>query len=128
LQESPKATGRSKLIGSIRRECVDHIVTWTEFQRGCTLGLKETAKAREAAARKAIESIGGKIESINFTASGEYHVAMIAEYPNAATAAALIAMMVFTGAVLKFNLIELITMSEIDRAYVVLTDPVVFGP
>jgi len=90
--------------------------------------LKETAKAREAAARKAIESIGGKIESINFTASGEYHVAMIAEYPNAATAAALIAMMVSTGAVLKFNLIELITMSEIDRAYVALTDPVAFGP
>ncbi len=57
-------------------------------------------------------------------ASGEYHLAMTAEYPDAATAAALIAMMVSTGAVSKFNIIELITTSEIDRAYVALTDPV----
>jgi hypothetical protein len=37
------------------------------------------------------------------------------------TAAALIALMVSTGAVSKFNLIELVTLSEIDRAYVALT-------
>ncbi len=64
------------------------------------------------------------MESIYFMASGEYHLAMTAEYPDAATAAALIAMMVSTGAVSKFNIIELITTSEIDRAYVALTDPV----
>ena len=84
--------------------------------------LKETATVREALARKAIESIGGKVESIYFTASGEYHVAMIAEYPDAAVAAALVAMMVSSGAVSKFNRIELITVSEIDRAYVTLQE------
>jgi uncharacterized protein with GYD domain len=89
--------------------------------------LQETAMAREAAARKAIESISGKIESIYFTASGEFQVAIIAEYPNAATAATLATMILSTGAVSKFNLIELITASEIDRAYVVLTNPVETG-
>ena len=82
---------------------------------------------RETFARKAIESVGGKVESIYFTASGEYHIAMTAEYPDAATAAAVIALMVSTGAVSKFNLIELITTSEIDRAYAALTDPVASG-
>jgi hypothetical protein len=36
-------------------------------------------------------------------------------------------LMVSTGAVSKFNLIELITTSEIDRAYAALTDPVASG-
>jgi uncharacterized protein with GYD domain len=45
------------------------------------------------------------VESIYFTASGEYHIAMTAEYPDAATAAAVIALMVSTGVVSKFNLI-----------------------
>jgi len=88
---------------------------------GSKVFFKETAAARDAAARKAIESIGGKIEATYFTASGEYHLAIIAEYPNAATAAAFIALMVSAGAVSKFNLIELVTLSEIDRAYVALT-------
>jgi uncharacterized protein with GYD domain len=67
------------------------------------------------------------VESIYFTASGKYHLAMTAEFPDAATAAALIALMVSTGAVSKFNIIELITTSEIDRACAALTAPVASG-
>jgi uncharacterized protein with GYD domain len=89
--------------------------------------LQETAAAREAASRKAIESIGGKIESVYFTASGEYQVALIAEYPDAAMAATLVAMIISTGAVSRFNLVELIAASEIDRAYIALTNPVATG-
>ena len=94
---------------------------------GSKVLLKEKVVAREALARKAIESVGGKVESVYFTASGEYHLATIAEYPDSATAAALVAMMVSTGAVSKFNIMELIKASEIDRAYLALTDPVVCG-
>jgi uncharacterized protein with GYD domain len=94
---------------------------------GSKVLLKEKVTAREAFARNAIESVGGKVESIYFTASGEYHLAMTAEYPDAATAAALFALMVSTGAVFKFNIIELITTSEIDRAYAALTNPVASG-
>jgi len=46
--------------------------------------LKEKVTVRETLARKAIESVGGRVESIYFTASAEYHLAMIAEYPDAA--------------------------------------------
>jgi uncharacterized protein with GYD domain len=94
---------------------------------GSKVLLKEKATVRETFARKAIESVGGKVESIYFTASGEYHIAMTAEYPDAAMAAAVIASMVSTGAASKFNLIELITPSEIDRAYAALTDPAASG-
>ena len=94
---------------------------------GSKVLLKEKVTVRETFATKAIESVGGKVESIYFTASGEYHIAMTAEYPDAAMAAAVVALMVSTGAVSKFNLIELITTSEIDRAYAALTDPVASG-
>jgi hypothetical protein len=47
---------------------------------------------------------------------------MIAEYPDAAVAAALVAMMVSTGTVSKFNRVELVSVSEIDRAYVTLQE------
>ena len=82
---------------------------------------KETLTARETLATKAVESVGGRVESIYFTVSGEYHLAMTAEYPDSATVAALFATMVSLGAVSKFNIIELITTSEIDRAYAALT-------
>jgi uncharacterized protein with GYD domain len=78
---------------------------------------------REAAARKAIESVGGKVESIYFAASGEYQAVMIVEYPAAPMVAALTAMLVSTGAISRFNIIELVTASEIDRAYAALRDP-----
>jgi uncharacterized protein with GYD domain len=66
--------------------------------------LKEKVTVRETFATKAIESVGGKVESIYFTASGEYHIAMTAEYPDAAMAAAVIALMVSTGAVFRVQL------------------------
>jgi uncharacterized protein with GYD domain len=77
--------------------------------------LKEKAAAREAASRKATESVGGKLEAWYWTSSGEYNVAAIGEYPDAATANALGALLMSTGAMSKFNVIELLTASEIDR-------------
>jgi uncharacterized protein with GYD domain len=56
--------------------------------------LREKAAVREAAARKAIESIGGKVEAIYFAVSGQYQAVMIVECPTAAMAAALTAMLV----------------------------------
>ena len=77
--------------------------------------LKDKAAGREAASRKAAESAGGKLEAWYWTGSGEYHVAAIGEYPDAATAGAFGAMLMSSGAVSKFNVIELLTASEIDR-------------
>ena len=90
---------------------------------GSKILLKEKVAVRETFARKAIESVGGKVELIYFTASGEYHIVIIAEYADSAMAAAIFATMVSTGAVSRFNIIELITTADIDRAYLALTDP-----
>ncbi len=78
--------------------------------------LKEKAAAREAAARKAIESLGGKLEAFYWSSSGEYSGIAISELPDAATGAAFIAMVQSTGSFSEFKTIELLTASEIDRA------------
>jgi uncharacterized protein with GYD domain len=47
--------------------------------------LKEKAAAREAAAKKAIESVGGKLETFYWVGSGEYTGIAISELPDAAS-------------------------------------------
>jgi uncharacterized protein with GYD domain len=49
-------------------------------------------------------------------ATGEYTGITIAELPDAATAAALMALVSSTGAFSEFRSIELLTASEMDRA------------
>ncbi len=78
--------------------------------------LKEKAAAREAAAKKAFESVGGKLEAVYWAATGEYTGIVIAELPDAASGAALNALVNSTGAFSEFRSIELLTPSEIDRA------------
>ena len=78
--------------------------------------LKEKATARETAARKAAESVGGKIETFYWVGTGEYTGIVISELPDAASGAALIAMVASTGAFSEFKSIELLTANEIDRA------------
>ena len=78
--------------------------------------LKEKAAGREAAARQAFESAGGRLETIYWGATGEYSVVVIAELPDAATGAALAALIDSSGAFSKFRSIELLTTNEIDRA------------
>jgi uncharacterized protein with GYD domain len=78
--------------------------------------LKEKAAAREAAARKAYESVGGKIEVFYWVGSGEYTGIAIGEMPDAASAAAFTALVDSSGAFAEFRSIELLTASEIDRA------------
>jgi uncharacterized protein with GYD domain len=78
--------------------------------------LKEKATAREIAARKAIESVGGKIEIFYWVGTGEFTGIAISELPDAASGAAFIAMVDSSGAFSKFQSIELLTASEFDRA------------
>lgn len=79
--------------------------------------LKEKAAAgREAVIRKAVESVGGKVELIYWTSAGEYSGIAISELPDSATGAAFAAMVTSTGSFSEFKAIELLTASEIDRA------------
>jgi uncharacterized protein with GYD domain len=78
--------------------------------------LKEKAAAREVAAGKAIESVGGKIETFYWVGTGEYTGMAISELPDTASAAAFHALVDSSGAFSTFQSIELLTASEIDRA------------
>jgi uncharacterized protein with GYD domain len=78
--------------------------------------LKEKAAAREGAAKKAIESVGGKLEIFYWVGSGEYTGVAISELPDAASGAAFLALVDASGAFSRFNNIELLTASEVDRA------------
>jgi uncharacterized protein with GYD domain len=78
--------------------------------------LKEKAAAREVASRKAFESVGGKLETFYWATSGEYTGIAIAELPDAASGAALLALVDSSGAFSEFRIIELLTASEVDRA------------
>jgi uncharacterized protein with GYD domain len=78
--------------------------------------LKDKAAGREAALKKALESVGGKLESVYWVATGEYNGFAIYESPDAATNAAAQALIEATGAVSHSKIMELFTASEIDRA------------
>jgi uncharacterized protein with GYD domain len=78
--------------------------------------LKEKAAGREAALKKAIESAGGKLEAVYWVATGEYSGIAIFEAPDAATVAAVGALVMSTGVALETRVIELLTASEMDRA------------
>jgi uncharacterized protein with GYD domain len=75
--------------------------------------MKEKAAAREAAGRKAYESIGGKSEALYWIPNAEYHGAEIIELPNAATAAAISVLAYSTGAFSEYRTMEWLTTSEL---------------
>jgi len=87
--------------------------------------LKEKAAAREAAGRRAYESVGGKSEAIYWVPTGEYSGIEIVELLDAATAGAIAALVYSTGAFAEYRLIQLLTSSEIDGA---LGRPVAYRP
>jgi uncharacterized protein with GYD domain len=87
--------------------------------------LKEKTAAREAASRKAFESVGGKLETFYWAASGEYTGIAIADLPDAASGAVLLALVDASGAFSYFRIIELLTGAEVDGA---LAKPMAFRP
>jgi uncharacterized protein with GYD domain len=78
--------------------------------------LKERAAAREAAARKAYESAGGRLEAIYWAATGEHTFFAIGEFPDSASCAAFTALANASGAFAHTQGVEILTSSEIDKA------------
>jgi uncharacterized protein with GYD domain len=73
--------------------------------------LVKTPQNREDAARKAIESLGGKLHSF-FFCFGDYDVVLIAEAPDNTTAAAMALATTSAGALSKFHTTTLLTTAE----------------
>lgn len=68
-------------------------------------------QSREDVARKAIESVGGKLHSFYFS-FGEYDAAIIAEAPNNVAAAGVALAAAAGGALSKFHTTTLLTTAE----------------
>jgi uncharacterized protein with GYD domain len=104
---------------------VKYLSIFTYSPDGSKGMLKEKATAREAAARKAFESAGGKLETFYWAGSGEVTGVTICDFPDAATGTVMGLMLNSSGAFSKFNSIELISSSDVDR---VLEKPISYRP
>ena len=78
--------------------------------------IKEKAEAREAEVKKAYASIGGKVEAMYWSAGGEYTGMVVAQLPDAASAAVLSTHVVASGALDGGVAFEVLTSSEFDKA------------
>lgn len=83
--------------------------------------IKETASGRRTAAKAAIESVGGKLESMYFT-FGSDDVVAIADLPDNPTAATLSTTIAAAGMV-RLRTTPLLTVEEMDKA---LTKKIVY--
>ncbi len=75
---------------------------------------KDKASGRRSAVREAIESVGGKLESMHY-ALGEYDVVIIADLPDAVAVSAMSLAASATGLV-RTRTTALLTIEETDKA------------
>lgn len=75
---------------------------------------KDKASGRRAAVTKAVEAIGGKLESFYY-AFGEHDAVLILDLPDNATAAAL-AVAVAASGIVRIRTTPLLTIEETDQA------------
>lgn len=78
--------------------------------------LKEKAAPRETEIRKTFNRMGGKVESLYWTAGGEHTGAIVVELPDAAIGAAFLMTAGATGAFDEVATMEVVTSSELDKA------------
>jgi uncharacterized protein with GYD domain len=112
-------------LRSTEEKMPKYLALFKYSEEGAKGFMKEKAAAREAAGKKAYESIGGKSDAIYWVPTGEYSGVEIVELPDAATAGAIAALAHSTGAFTEYRLIQLLTTSEIDGA---LGKPIVYRP
>jgi uncharacterized protein with GYD domain len=91
-----------------------YLVQFRYTQEGIKGLLKEGGSKRRSAVKKAIESVGGKMECFHFT-FGKYDGFGVAEMPNAAAAAAFSMQVAATGKV-TIHTTAIVEPEEIDTA------------
>ncbi|MGD0184687.1 MAG: GYD domain-containing protein [Roseiarcus sp.] len=79
--------------------------------------LKEKGTGRTATLSKAIENMGGRLESIHWTASGDYSGVVIGHFPDSATYTAFITSVAASGTLSNYQGFELLTAAEVDQAF-----------
>ncbi|WEK49967.1 MAG: GYD domain-containing protein [Candidatus Kaistia colombiensis] len=88
-----------------------HYLLQASYATGAAKAMVANPQNREDAARKVIESMGGKLRSFHF-ALGEFDVVMIAEFPDSIAAASVALATGASGALSKFQTTALMTASE----------------
>ena len=78
--------------------------------------LKEGAASREEALRKGYASIGGKVDAVYWTTSGDYTGAIISDIPETAPTIAFLALVGASGALAEARVIDLTTSADVDLA------------
>ena len=78
--------------------------------------LKDGGSKREAAARQMIESLGGTVECLYFSASGEADIVLIADMPDVASFAAAGLVTRAAGTLQVGSTIQLLTPKDMDEA------------
>ena len=76
---------------------------------------KDRAEGRTAAIKAAVQSIGGKVEVL-YWALGEYDAVIVAELPDATSAAAL-ALAASASGMVRTRTTQLLTAEEVDSAF-----------
>jgi uncharacterized protein with GYD domain len=88
-----------------------HYLLQVSYTTSAVKAMVANPQNREDAARKVVESMGGKLNSFHF-ALGEFDVVMIAEFPSNVAAASVAMATGATGALSKFQTTALITTAE----------------
>jgi uncharacterized protein with GYD domain len=83
--------------------------------------MKEGGTSRVKAVKRALEGVGGSLESFYF-AFGADDVYVIADVPDHAAAVAMAATVATSGAISRYETVVLLTPSEIDEAMNVSVD------
>lgn len=88
-----------------------HYLMQVSYTTGAVKAMVANPQNREDAARKLVESLGGKLHSFHF-ALGEFDVVMIAEMPDNAAAASVGLTTGSSGALARFQTTALLTTAE----------------
>lgn len=86
------------------------------FSQDAIKGIMQTGADREAAARKAVEAVGGKLIGYYGMFGQEHNVAVIVDMPGNAEYIATIATAVLSGAIASWKSIPLYTAADMMKA------------
>ena len=92
-----------------------HFMKQLSFTAAQTRALVENPQDREAAARRVIEAFGGRLVCLYFM-FGERDIVLVAEFPDAESAAACSLRVCASGAFSAFETHALLTAAEAQRA------------
>jgi uncharacterized protein with GYD domain len=102
----------------LREERMPKYLILFKYSPDATKGfLKEKGTARTATISKAIENMGGQLESVHWTVSSNYSGVVIGQFPDSASYKAFTTSVEASGTLSDYQGFELLTAAEVDQAF-----------